>query len=88
MCLWIVEEVGPVWVSLHVPELKQLSEAQCQDVLTDLRQKQTRGREESRDLWEEMKGEGRKWGKSGNRWVRLGNISILYRHRYMRLDII
>ncbi len=39
--LWIIEEVGPVWVSLHVPELKQLSEAQCQDVLTDLRQKET-----------------------------------------------
>lgn len=36
MCLWIIEEVGPVGVSLHVPELKQLPEAQHQDVLTDL----------------------------------------------------
>lgn len=40
MCLRIVEEVGPVWVSLHVPELKQLSEAKSQDVEADLRQKQ------------------------------------------------
>lgn len=41
MCLWVVEEVGPVGVGLHVPELKQLPEAQHQDVVTDLRQKQT-----------------------------------------------
>lgn len=37
--LWVVEEVGPVRVRLHEPELKQLPEAQHQDVLTDLRQK-------------------------------------------------
>lgn len=38
MRVWIVEEVGPVWIRLHVPELKQLSEAQEQDVLADLRE--------------------------------------------------
>ena len=53
MCLRIIEEVGPVGVRLHVPELKQLSEAQLQDVLTDLMHKQKWGGEESRDLWEE-----------------------------------
>lgn len=36
--LRVVEEVGPVGVSLHVPELKQLPEAQHQDVLADLKQ--------------------------------------------------
>lgn len=34
--LWVIEEVGPVGVSLHVPELKQLPQAQHQDVVTDL----------------------------------------------------
>lgn len=38
MRLRVVEEVGPVGVSLHVPELKQLPEAQHQDVLADLKQ--------------------------------------------------
>lgn len=32
----IVEEVGPVWVRLHEPELKELPEAQLQDVEGDL----------------------------------------------------
>lgn len=32
----IVEEVRPVWVCLHKPELKELSEAQLQDVEGDL----------------------------------------------------
>ena len=41
MRLWIIEEVRPVWVRLHEPELKQLSEAQQQDVLTDLKQTQS-----------------------------------------------
>lgn len=41
MCLRIVEEVGPVRVRLHVSELKQLSEAQRQDVVTDLTHKDT-----------------------------------------------
>lgn len=36
MRLRVVEEVGPVGVGLHVPELKQLPEAQHQDVLADL----------------------------------------------------
>lgn len=34
--LWVIEEVGPVGVSLHVPELKQLPQTQHQDVVTDL----------------------------------------------------
>ena len=36
MQLWVIEEVGPVWVSLHVPELKQLPQTQDQNVVTDL----------------------------------------------------
>lgn len=32
----VVEEVGPVWIRLHEPELKQLPEAQLEDVETDL----------------------------------------------------
>lgn len=40
--LWVVEEVGPVGVRLHEPELKQLLEAQHQDVLTDLRKETQR----------------------------------------------
>lgn len=36
--LRVVEKVGPVGVGLHVPELKQLPEAQHQDVLADLKQ--------------------------------------------------
>lgn len=39
MRLWIIEEVGPVWVSLHVPELEQLSDTQSQDVEADLKEK-------------------------------------------------
>ena len=39
--LWIIEEVGPVGIGLHVPELKKLSEAQKQDVLANLGRKQT-----------------------------------------------
>lgn len=42
VCLGIIKEVGPVGVGLHVPELKQLPEAQQQDVLTDLRQTPTK----------------------------------------------
>lgn len=36
MCLWIEEEIRPVGIRLHVPELKQLPETQHQDLLTDL----------------------------------------------------
>lgn len=36
VCLWIKKEVGPVWISLHVPELKELPQAQFQNLLTDL----------------------------------------------------
>lgn len=36
VCVCVVEEVGPVWISLHKPELKQLSETQLEDVETDL----------------------------------------------------
>lgn len=32
----IVKKVGPVWVRLHEPELKELPEAQLQDVEGDL----------------------------------------------------
>lgn len=39
MRLWIIEEVGPVWVGLHVPELEQLSDTQSQDVEADLKEK-------------------------------------------------
>lgn len=39
MRLRVVEEVRPVGVGLHVPELKQLPEAQHQDVLADLKQR-------------------------------------------------
>lgn len=35
--LGVEEEVGPVWVGLHVSELKQLPQAQDQDLLTDLK---------------------------------------------------
>lgn len=34
--LRIVEEIGPVWVRLHEPELKELPEAQLEDVEGDL----------------------------------------------------
>lgn len=33
----VVEEVGPVWIRLHEPELKEFSEAQLQDVEGDLK---------------------------------------------------
>ena len=36
VCVCIVEKVGPVWIRLHNPELKQLSETQLEDVETDL----------------------------------------------------
>lgn len=36
MSLWIKEEVGPVWIRLHVSELKKLPQTQNQDLLTDL----------------------------------------------------
>lgn len=36
MSLWIKEEVRPVWISLHVSELKELSQAQAQNLLTNL----------------------------------------------------
>lgn len=36
MCVGIVEEVGPVWIRLHEPELKQLPETQLEDVERDL----------------------------------------------------
>lgn len=36
MQFWVIEEVGPVWISLHVPKLKQLSQAQHEYVMTDL----------------------------------------------------
>lgn len=32
----IKEKVGPVWIRLHVLELKELPQAQDQDLLTDL----------------------------------------------------
>lgn len=34
--LMIKEEVGPVWIRLHVSELKQFPEAQDQDLFTNL----------------------------------------------------
>lgn len=34
--VWVVEEVGPVWIRLHEPELKQLPETQLEDVERDL----------------------------------------------------
>lgn len=34
--LMIKEEVGPVWIRLHVSELKQFPEAQNQDLFTNL----------------------------------------------------
>lgn len=34
--VWIVEEIGPVWIRLHEPELKQLPETQLKDVEGDL----------------------------------------------------
>lgn len=33
---WIKEEVGPVWISLHVSELKKFPQAQKQNLLTNL----------------------------------------------------
>lgn len=36
VCVSVVEKVGPVWIRLHKPELKQLSETQLEDVETDL----------------------------------------------------
>lgn len=39
--LGIKEEVGPVWISLHESELKKLPQAQRQDVLTNLRERNT-----------------------------------------------
>lgn len=42
--LWVIEEVRPVWVSLHVPELKQLPQTKDQDVVTDL---ETQGEKEA-----------------------------------------
>lgn len=36
MSLMIKEEVGPVWIRLHVSELKQFPEAQDQDLFTNL----------------------------------------------------
>lgn len=35
--VWVVEEVGPVWIRLHESELKQLPETQLQDAGTDLK---------------------------------------------------
>lgn len=34
--LRVEEEVGPVWIGLHVSELKKLPQAQTQDLLADL----------------------------------------------------
>lgn len=34
--LRVEEEVGPVWIRLHVSELKKLPQAQPQDLLADL----------------------------------------------------
>jgi len=34
--VWVVKEVGPVWIRLHEPELKQLPQTQLEDVETDL----------------------------------------------------
>ena len=42
VCVCVVEEVGPVWIRLHKPELKQLSKTQLEDVETDL-EKEKRG---------------------------------------------
>lgn len=36
MLLRVIEEVGPVGICLHEVELKQLSQAQYQDVVADL----------------------------------------------------
>uniref|UniRef100_A0A8D3AM74 Uncharacterized protein n=1 Tax=Scophthalmus maximus TaxID=52904 RepID=A0A8D3AM74_SCOMX len=50
--LWIKEEVGPVRIGLHVSELKQLPQAQVQDLLTNLTEEKRKGAEESReDSW-------------------------------------
>ena len=40
VCLRVVEEVGPVGVSLHVSELKQLPQTQLQDILTELTERE------------------------------------------------
>lgn len=36
MCLWVIEEVGPVGISLHEAELKKFPQAQNEDLFTDL----------------------------------------------------
>lgn len=40
MGLWVIQEVGPVGVCLHVLEFKELSQAENQDVLTNLNKKE------------------------------------------------
>lgn len=37
----IVEEIGPIWICLHEPELKKLPEAQLEDVEGDLERNRT-----------------------------------------------
>lgn len=41
VCVGVVKEVGPVWIRLHEPELKQLPQTQLQDVGADLQHRET-----------------------------------------------
>lgn len=36
MLLWVKEEIWPIRISLHVSELKELSQAKNQNLFTDL----------------------------------------------------
>lgn len=36
MLLWVKEEIRPIWISLHISELKELSQTKNQNLLTDL----------------------------------------------------
>lgn len=47
----IKEKVGPVWISLHVLELKKLPQAQDQDLLTNLTKKIERKLKSIKVLW-------------------------------------
>jgi len=36
VCLWVKEEIGPVGICLHVSKLKEFTQTQSQNLLTDL----------------------------------------------------